>query len=396
MDHSGSMAPADIDAMLQHVSNQMARSQLFRRLSANSNNSSPSRRGNTRIAKAHSNNVTPHGVQRARTTAAHPSRTRPPAIQPSEPSQVMPQIAAAMPQRTRLGGTSSTARPMTWHPGSYPLDNCPEAVPHGGGFDFQTPLIDQDPGFADSLDDALPYSFEPVPTSYAHYQDLRLSNCSQTALPADTMYSSSCYDYSLDFPQQCNRTHHGLDSSSADIHTADLPQIPSDHAIYSTQQTPDSLYLQPQSYPRQYVQSPLPPQITKQRSKELVGMGLYDGPSRRELSALNASPTHIGQLLAEPQGKGLKLEETWQPPNDDVDDVGEEGYSTDEAEEDLPAAPAPRETQSTFVPAYGDLSNQSFFFDSDDPFTNYMSFDAGVQAYQPKMCDAANQNFMWL
>ena len=123
-------------------------------------------------------------------------------------------------------------------------------------------------------------------------------------------------------------------------------------------------------------------------------MGLYDGPSRRELSTLNVSPDDIYQ---QPHGKGLKLEETWQPANDDGRDAEEEGYSTDEAEEELPHAPTSHDDQPALLPAtYGDLSNQSFFFDSDDPFTDYMSFDSGVQVCQQKVPDAANQDFMWL
>lgn len=124
-------------------------------------------------------------------------------------------------------------------------------------------------------------------------------------------------------------------------------------------------------------------------------MGLYDGPGRKELLTLNSSPDHIDLLFTPPQGKGLKLEETWQPPNDDGDEVEEEGSSEDEGEEIPPPASSQTDLQSTFIPAYGDLSNQSFFFDSDDPYPDYLPLDQGFQACQPKATDPSLQNFMW-
>lgn len=124
-------------------------------------------------------------------------------------------------------------------------------------------------------------------------------------------------------------------------------------------------------------------------------MGLYDGPGRKELSTLNSSPDHIDQLFTVPQGKGLKLEETWQPPNENTDEVEEEGSSEDEAEEVPPPAPTQVDVQSTYIPAYGDLSNQSFFFDGDDPYYDCMPFDQGFQVCQPKASDPSFQNFMW-
>ena len=124
-------------------------------------------------------------------------------------------------------------------------------------------------------------------------------------------------------------------------------------------------------------------------------MGLYDGPSRKELSTPDTSVERISQLLAAPQGKGLKLEETWQPVNEDADEDEEESSSADEAEEDLPPAPAQTHAQPGVFPAYGDLSNQSFFFDSDDPYTSCMSFDQSVQVCQSKAPDPSLQNFMW-
>jgi hypothetical protein len=75
----------------------------------------------------------------------------------------------------------------------------------------------------------------------------------------------------------------------------------------------------------------------------LVGMGLYDQPDkyhedphlnnyRSAASALFGS----GYQAKEPQGKGLKLEETWEPPKSDSDDEEDE-EEDDEEDEDADA-----------------------------------------------------------
>lgn len=69
----------------------------------------------------------------------------------------------------------------------------------------------------------------------------------------------------------------------------------------------------------------------------LVGMGLYDTPEKyNEDPQLNNYRSTVSSLLGssfgahEPQGKGLKLEETWEPPKSDEEDEDED----DEEEED--------------------------------------------------------------
>lgn len=110
--------------------------------------------------------------------------------------------------------------------------------------------------------------------------------------------------------------------------------------------------------------------------KELIGMGLYDLPD----SSLDwMSP------VGEATGKGLKLEETWQPPEEDEDedgedededegeDEGEEDDQDDDAssvdgEEDLPPPPPVlvASTNHDKTNQARNLEGQSFFFDEDD------------------------------
>lgn len=119
----------------------------------------------------------------------------------------------------------------------------------------------------------------------------------------------------------------------------------------------------------------------EESGKELVGMGLYDLP---DTSLDWTSPA------GEATGKGLKLEETWQPPeveeeeeeqDDDDEDDGEDGEegdeqedddaSSDDGEEELPPPPPapiasinPVKTNTS-----SNLEGQSFFFDDDDSVT---------------------------
>ena len=149
------------------------------------------------------------------------------------------------------------------------------------------------------------------------------------------------------------------------------------------------------------------PQASKRSNKVLSGIGLYDDKVPDFTSGTS------GDANRDSMGKGLKLEETWQPPkdedenddddDDDDDDDEERSYSTDEAEEieeDPPImASVPQEGQTALYPPYGDLSQQSFFFSQDEdaysgedhPYTNYLALGSG----QSKAQDSVTGNFVW-
>lgn len=72
----------------------------------------------------------------------------------------------------------------------------------------------------------------------------------------------------------------------------------------------------------------------------LVGMGLYDTPDKhQEDPQLNNYRSTVSSLLgstfrhAEPAGKGLKLEETWEPPKSDDEDDSDDGKDAEGEEE---------------------------------------------------------------
>ncbi len=186
--------------------------------------------------------------------------------------------------------------------------------------------------------------------------------------------------------------------ASAGLQTSDWAHLSSKFDDYPVPQTPDFLPIQ---YPADDLESSGLPQITKKKSNELVGMGLYDNTERDVLPSFDHAhgqvPNHPTNLQRESMGKGLKLEETWQPPEDGEGDNedDEEASSADEVEEDIPVSFAQAETQPAFYPTYGDLSNQTFFFDNDDQYTNCMAFDQAMQVCQPKAPDPVIESSLW-
>lgn len=140
-------------------------------------------------------------------------------------------------------------------------------------------------------------------------------------------------------------------------------------------------------------------QLPRKRSKELVGMGLYDNPDDDLWSDVDYDHGSFLYHLANPHrastGKGLKLEETWEPPKDQDGAEEDEAYSSDEAEEEHPVAPTEGQSQATFYPPYGDLSNQSFFFDNDDPYSACIALDPGLPPYPPKLADPVTESLLW-
>ena len=148
---------------------------------------------------------------------------------------------------------------------------------------------------------------------------------------------------------------------------------------------PDPNASQPYAVPPQYQAAPMdflsiqhsPPELQdsvgeednhleKQKSRELIGMGLYDPPG--------STPPSFGFGR---EGKGLKLEEEWEPPeppddDDDIDNEADQESSADE--EETPDPPKAQEQQwgmqASILPPPTNLSGKTFFFDDDDTITN--------------------------
>lgn len=101
--------------------------------------------------------------------------------------------------------------------------------------------------------------------------------------------------------------------------------------------------------------------------EKLVALGLYDAPE----------PSLTWGGLVEGSGKGLKLEETWQPPEDEDDEEEEEDAddTSSEASVEEPSPPLPavhQHNQQLQMPVNmkaqtpGSMEGQSFFFDEEE------------------------------
>lgn len=187
------------------------------------------------------------------------------------------------------------------------------------------------------------------------------------------------------------------------------PEFRPDHACTSQDHFNEFIPVQHASDVSHVLYAAPKQQLPKKQSKELVGIGLYDNEDRDYMSRLNSACSNDPKR--ESLGKELKLEETWEPPRDDGEaeegNEEDEAYSTDEAEEieeEVPVfmGPTPADSQTAFYPTYGDLSDQSFFFNEDDQFAhedqfaNYLTFDGGLQEGQPKAQAARTDNFLWV
>jgi hypothetical protein len=126
--------------------------------------------------------------------------------------------------------------------------------------------------------------------------------------------------------------------------------------------------------------------------EKLVALGLYDLPE----------PSLSWNGLVEATGKGLKLEETWQPPEDDEEEEDEADDTSSEASEE-PSPPLPSVhdiNQHLQVPVHvkaqtpGSMEGQSFFFDEDETVSKEWWFQ---QMKQPSMPMRANGlGYGWL
>lgn len=242
------------------------------------------------------------------------------------------------------------------------------------------------------------YCMMDYPTSYGPYvSTMEGYNYYQGVETGCSAYPAYPLSGQMDYPSIPLPYSDYSSYSSMDLPGAGWSQSSTDYTSFPAPQSPDFLPIQypPEPSPSPKVDFSL--SIRKKKSKELVGMGLYDCPDLNSISSLDMLSRFSGQR--ESMGKGLKLEETWQPAKDtekdeeaEDDEEEEEAYSTDEADEDVLPIVTPTsdtETPAAFYPAYGDLSNQTFFFDNDDSYANCLAFQAIQECRRPKAPDAA-------
>ena len=310
---------------------------------------------------------------------------------------------------------------MSWQPGSETLQTSATSMPLSepaigntiAGLENLAVSGTPDSSVQQSIQNAFAMGYGyPVSKSDTMYQQ------SPTEMdgyePVGTGLESTCnpyYSYNMPEQPQYELVSQAPNYDNYTASTYQIPQWPQVEPEYSInpQTTQPNLDFLPLIYSEktpQRVAVTTIPQLPKKGSKELVGMGLYDDEDKDFISTLN-SAISVGPSR-DSLGKGLKLEETWEPPKDDEgngNEGAEEGYSSEEVEEvdEIPAVQSTGQTgiQTALYPTYGDLSNQSFFFSedeqcaTDDQYGHYMAFGQGLQDAQPKFQDPTTSSFVW-
>lgn len=252
--------------------------------------------------------------------------------------------------------TKST-RPVSWHPASNPQQpmyqapySAPVTNPQYQYFDIQpTPTYS---AYA-SPDSA----FSSVSTPFSAYEQQTYYQPQTTSFPSNTSYPTN-QTFFLEQPAQSfvqaaptntdptMYSHFDWNNFSANGFESTNTSPPTPENFLPIQH-PDPTFTTEESIPYHSLSD-----TDSDDGEELIGMGLYDGP---KTPAIDPQLDQYRSLMAshlvgtppktERSGKGLKLEETWQPPaSDDEDDDDEqdgEGEEDDEPTQHIKAEPAP-------------------------------------------------------
>ncbi|OOQ89456.1 hypothetical protein PEBR_28015 [Penicillium brasilianum] len=283
-----------------------------------------------------------------------------------------------------LASNTHNTRPISWHPSSARsrgLSN-PICLPDYASENFTMATMQDQPMNGLPTDSMMSYPVSAGPTFstgyFPEYADMQESLAFQQQTPSLSVAGSQVEPITWD--TTANTDFSGIDPSTSDGWTLDMlsmannippaettcpsyASVPSPGEM-SGPSTPDFLPIQ---------QFDDEPAFTQKKAgkpeEELVGMGLYSHPS-------NA----LGQVYQGTLGKGLKLEETFSPSDDENDDEADaEGEVDDEVSQFGSTQPQfnPQEqlsmVQHSNFPVPKSSSNQalkllhkSFFFDNDD------------------------------
>jgi hypothetical protein len=266
-------------------------------------------------------------------------------LQPRRQQQQPLEYIAAMTAGSEpyYGTTSRSSRPVSWHPSSH-LQPQAHAY-HHTAYPLSTPSM-----HADAQEMFSQPQFSPMMPSYSN----NTSPCSTfSPLPLSTYYGTdNGFPFASGRPDMDQRSltlftgrHDGqvpeaCPGLSAGTHQASPDTLDWNafvmHGFNNTSPpTPDSFLPTQQTQAALTQEAPGLVEAEEDDGEVLVGMGLYDQPEKyQEDPHLNNYRSTVSALLGsgyqarEPQGKGLKLEETWEPPK------SESGDEDDDEEED--------------------------------------------------------------
>ncbi|KAB2573207.1 hypothetical protein BFW01_g10529 [Lasiodiplodia theobromae] len=298
----------------------------------------------SRIEKPRSIHSSPTGLERRKTTSAGKRYV----TLEDRWNMMFGSGDEEMQDSSTTSGFSSSNRPVSWHPSSSNYFNSSPANDLDAGY-----------GFPDGT------SAYPSPASgYASTSALAylsaLAQRKREAFPLATLDNDTSMDTSP-FPD-----YH---EPSAQITSfPEMASVASQQDWMSTD-APTS-HPQTQSEDQEADADCMEDESPKESGNVLVGMGLYDPPSYES-------------MLTSGLGKGLKLEETWQPPPETEDDDAEDDDDDSSDEESVEEAPEPPkaveeaddrqcwtlQAAAQVMPA-ADLSGQSFLLEDEETYTN--------------------------
>ena len=405
------MATYKIDDLVRDVATQMANSQLTRRSSGHSHRTSTNlRRNAARVMKTNSAESSPRNIGRRRTVMSQAPVRHRSTLDDHYDNMLsfggQQPIAQSRPQQP--------TRPKSWHPSSLAKVHRygqTEAVPSNQFGDSKTTQAAADDGCVPGSINSMMY----LPTTTDSTPSLRGPH-----LPHQMTMSNMGHGYAYAtgteiYPYGLPGMSDPSGDSVFEMHpgfynTQDSSPVPFYHNWsggpanvafdVTTPSTPDFLPIQhpPAVNSNQQGGS----QLTKRSSKELVGMGLYDDPDSSTSFSTVGEPLQYflrSQFETYPTyqapGKGLKLEETWQPPSEEGMDQADENYSSDGSEDQPPRASVRGAPQQVALPSAPDRSNHTFYFENEDTYDGRVFLNETMSAIEAKVPGAGFDAFAW-
>ncbi|EQK99682.1 hypothetical protein OCS_04606 [Ophiocordyceps sinensis CO18] len=343
------------DAFFHHVPTQVAISRPARRPSRNPTGqpTGQPRPGSTlRVSKPSSANNSPRSstsTNRRRTMMVDCST-------PYRQRQVMDYFGVTHGNEMVMP-TKQATRPLSWHPTSY-MHQAPSQYQQYLSYpltcsnmylDTQDPISAHQPHFSPTMasysNDTSPCStFSPLPLFPGHDD----AACVQADAWDFSQRSTPFYASSMDGRSMPDQLH----ALSGSVSQRTPASGVADWGAFVTQRYDNTSPPTPETFPQMQHSQPAVSEVNlahealnkaEDEGEILVGMGLYDAPDKfDEDPQLNNYRSTVSSLLGcsfrpqEPRGKGLKLEETWEPPKsenaeeEDDDDEAEEAQDSDD------------------------------------------------------------------
>ncbi|KAJ5122179.1 hypothetical protein N7448_003310 [Penicillium atrosanguineum] len=302
-----------------------------------------------------------------------------------------------------LASAARNSRPISWHPSSARargLSN-PTCVPDFTSENYanMSAFPDQSmhayPVYANDSMMSYPVSAGPTysPGYHSMYPEMHNTMPLPQQAPAMSMSDSQvepmAWDIASTNMEMSNMTQTTSDGWSLDmLSMANIPPAATACPSYASVPSPGELSgpSTPDFLPIQQFDTPAPQEQKKAKSEEeLVGMGLYSEPDGSRAQAHQVS-----------LGKGLKLEETFSPSDDENEDGDE--VNTEQIQPALQEmAPMPQPANFSFPRQPSkqalNLLQKSFFFDHDDMDQQTM---ASAQPFAHLNQPCMNYSYGWI